>query len=151
MMKQHGRCYAQMSDNDMLGLEGGVILIIIMCAEDLRMELWGSFLTVSGTRTGAAMGLRRPRARLMGAGLVLRRELDHGFFSATWRLPVSPCHTLVTLHVKNVSKWQPLLAAWCSMNKAHPSLVLALMLSPLDPPSQFRLLDDPLQQHDFTL
>lgn len=35
------------------------------------------------------MGVRRPRGRLFGAGLVLRRELDHGFFSATWKLPVS--------------------------------------------------------------
>lgn len=58
-------------------------------AEDLRLELWGTFLTVSGTRNGAAMGQRRPSARLMGAGLVLRRELNHGFFSATWKLPVS--------------------------------------------------------------
>ncbi|BDA44088.1 probable heat shock protein homolog C338.06c at C-terminar half [Coccomyxa sp. Obi] len=57
--------------------------------EDLRVELWGSFLTVSGTRAGAAMGLRRPRARPMGARLVLRRELDHGFFSATWKLPAN--------------------------------------------------------------
>lgn len=61
------------------------------------MDLWGSFLTVSGTRTGAAMGLRRPRARPMGPGLVLRRELDHGFFSATWRLPVSPSPYLSNL------------------------------------------------------
>lgn len=77
-----------MIGNDMSG--GGVNLRLPSChAEDLRVELWGSFLTVSGTRTGAAMGLRRPRARPMGAGLVLRRELDHGFFSATWRLPVS--------------------------------------------------------------
>ncbi|EIE25856.1 hypothetical protein COCSUDRAFT_46408 [Coccomyxa subellipsoidea C-169] len=57
--------------------------------DDLRVELWGPFLTVSGTRNGAAMGARRPRGRLTGAGLVLRRELDHGFFSATWKLPAN--------------------------------------------------------------
>ncbi|KAK9915949.1 hypothetical protein WJX75_006355 [Coccomyxa subellipsoidea] len=57
--------------------------------DDLRVELWGPFLTVSGTRSGAAMGARRPRGRLFGAGLVLRRELDHGFFSATWKLPAN--------------------------------------------------------------
>ncbi len=66
-----------------------MLIWLCPCADDLRVELWGPFLTVSGTRNGAAMGARRPRGRLTGAGLVLRRELDHGFFSATWKLPVS--------------------------------------------------------------
>lgn len=52
------------------------------------MELWGPFLTVSGKR--ASFGSSgRPEQRASGRALVLRRrELDHGFFSATWKLPV---------------------------------------------------------------
>lgn len=60
-------------------------------ADDLRVELWGPYLTISGARNGAAMGMRRPRAAgaaAGGKGIVLRRELDHGFFSSTWKLPV---------------------------------------------------------------
>ena len=45
------------------------------------MELWGPFMTVSGTR---ASGQQRG-----GKGVVLRREMDSGSFSATWKLPVT--------------------------------------------------------------
>lgn len=59
------------------------------------MELWGPFLTVSGTRKGGAMGMRDPHAKRSalsgGKGVILRREMDYGFFSASWRLPVSSC------------------------------------------------------------
>ena len=59
-------------------------------ADNLRVELWGPFLTVSGTRKGGAMGMRDPARRSTGGkGVVLRREMDYGFFSASWRLPVS--------------------------------------------------------------
>lgn len=64
-----------------------------MHAENLRVELWGPFLTVSGTRKGSAMGMRAPAKRSTaggGKGVILRREMDYGFFSASWRLPVSP-------------------------------------------------------------
>jgi hypothetical protein len=57
-------------------------------ADDLRVELCGPYLTVSGVRKGPAMGMRSPGAAGGGKGVVLRRELDHGFFSATWKLPV---------------------------------------------------------------
>ena len=64
-----------------------------MHADDLRVELWGPFLTVSGTRKGGAMGMRAPAKRSAagsgGKGVILRREMDYGFFSASWRLPVS--------------------------------------------------------------
>ena len=83
-----------------------------MHAENLRVELWGPFLTVSGTRKGSAMGMRaqaKHSAAGGGKGIILRREMDYGFFSASWRLPVSPsesrwaiadsfCH-LVSSHV----------------------------------------------------
>ena len=60
-------------------------------AENLRVELWGPFLTVSGTRKGGAMGMRDPaRGSTGGKGVILRREMDYGFFSASWRLPVRP-------------------------------------------------------------
>ena len=62
-------------------------------ADNLRVELWGPFLTVSGTRKGGAMGMRAPAKRSAagggGKGVILRREMDYGFFSASWRLPVS--------------------------------------------------------------
>ena len=63
-------------------------------AENLRVELWGPLLTVSGTRKGGAMGMRAPAKRSAaggggGKGVILRREMDYGFFSASWRLPVS--------------------------------------------------------------
>ena len=51
------------------------------------MELWGPFLTVSGKRAsfpGRSSGAQAQRS----SALVRRRELDHGFFSATWKLPV---------------------------------------------------------------
>ena len=66
------------------------------------MELWGPFLTVSGKR--ASFGSGRPEQRASGRALVVRRrELDHGFFSATWKLPVRSrpahrCHALRCLH-----------------------------------------------------
>ena len=66
-----------------------------LLAENLRVEVWGPFLTVSGTRKGGAMGMRdlaprstAQRSALGGKGVVLRRETDYGFFSASWRLPV---------------------------------------------------------------
>ena len=49
-------------------------------AEDLRVELWGPFMTVSGTRASAHQH--------GGKGVVLRREMESGGFSATWKLPV---------------------------------------------------------------
>ena len=65
-------------------------------AENLRVELWGPFLTVSGTRKGGAMGMRDPaRPSTGGKGVILRREMDYGFFSASWRLPVSTSLTLL--------------------------------------------------------
>ena len=71
-------------------------------AENLRVELWGPFLTVSGTRKGGAMGMRDPaRQSTGGKGVVLRREMNYGFFSASWRLPVS---TLVTLLQTNPAR-----------------------------------------------
>ncbi|CAK0736999.1 hypothetical protein CVIRNUC_000838 [Coccomyxa viridis] len=58
--------------------------------ENLRVELWGPFLTVSGTRKGGAMGMRDPARRGAGGkGVILRREMDYGFFSASWRLPAN--------------------------------------------------------------
>ena len=60
------------------------------------MELWGPFMTVSGIR---ASGQQRG-----GKGVVLRRELEFGSFSATWKLPVCPpsfCHNI--LQVKHPS------------------------------------------------
>ena len=64
-------------------------------AENLCVELWGPFLTVSGTRKGGAMGMRDPvRWGAGGKGVVLRRKMDCNFFSASWRLPVSASLTL---------------------------------------------------------
>jgi len=65
------------------------LILGCMHAENLRVELWGPFLTVSGTRKGGAMGMRNAAKRGGGKGVILRREMDYGFFSASWRLPVS--------------------------------------------------------------
>ena len=53
-------------------------------AEDLRVELWGPFMTVSGTRASVQQH--------GGKGVVLRREMESGGFSATWKLPVRCAH-----------------------------------------------------------
>ena len=87
-------------------------------AENLRVELWGPFLTVSGTRKGGAMGMRDPARRGAGGkGVILRREMDYGFFSASWRLPVS---TLLTQN-QNQSTSLPATSgesdAWLSLDK----------------------------------
>ena len=75
---------------------------VLGAAENLRVELWGPFLTVSGTRKGGAMGMRDPaRPSTGGKGVVLRREMDYGFFSASWRLPVSTL--LILLQAKRPS------------------------------------------------
>lgn len=77
---------------------------VISLAENLRVEVWGPFLTVSGTRKGGAMGMRDPAPRSTaqrsasgGKGVVLRRETDYGFFSASWRLPVCRFSMLLDL------------------------------------------------------